>query len=233
MGPYRAPRYSERPAHAGLSFVVLPVADAQSALDAPAVNAGEAWFASALKAAYARRMDFVRAVLRLMEGSRWMAAFIDFVVGLWILIGVVRLPGFAWALNGGDGELVGIGLAVWAAYYALPTAATGRTVGKILTRTRVISSKDGGRPGFLHAFVRWLLEIPRAIPILRAAFANDDGTNTLDQACDYFSHTVVVREETYRSLRALPDDERARVLADWRENGGDWIELPPTPSAPR
>ena len=56
-------------------------------------------------------------------------------------------------------------MVVWIAYFTICEAATGQTLGKRLSRIRVVS-QDGGRVGFGQSAARNVLRLVDALPIL-------------------------------------------------------------------
>jgi uncharacterized RDD family membrane protein YckC len=85
-------------------------------------------------------------------GARLLNLVIDAIV-----IGLLRYGlGVALALTGGRAEGLSpklIGLGITLAYYLLCEAMLGRTVGKLLTGTRVVTA-DGGQPRFAQILGR-------------------------------------------------------------------------------
>lgn len=101
---------------------------------------------------------------------------------------------YSWAMvgaepfeeNAGPIDIVGvfIGWGIALAYYTITEGLTGKSIGKTLTSTRVIT--DDGRPlGFGRAFIRSLC---RLIPFDAFSFLTGTGWH------DAMSKTVVVRD---------------------------------------
>lgn len=92
--------------------------------------------------------------------NRWLGAWIDFVV----LISFLLLPDY---LLGN--ELYQKTLLVWlglmASYFPVMETVFGKTVGKFITRTRVVSA-TGGRPSWLQSIVRTLFRLIEVNPLL-------------------------------------------------------------------
>jgi len=92
--------------------------------------------------------------------SRWLGAWADFIVAFGVLLlGNVLL---------GD-ELYQKTLAIWlllpVLYFVVGEWRFGRTIGKVLTGTIVVT-ESGGRPSLLQAVVRTLLRIAEVNPFV-------------------------------------------------------------------
>lgn len=87
------------------------------------------------------------------------------------------------------------GVGVMVVYYTLLEGSTGRSVGKLLTGTKVISN-NGGSPGVLRVFWRSLL---RFIPFDGLTYLRSDPVGLHDSA----SGTLVVRLRPSKLQRAL------------------------------
>ncbi len=92
-----------------------------------------------------------------------MAAPLDRVSGSLVDLGVVALVGAVSvvALGGFTGKVVaGVGAFV---YLTAPVALWGRTLGKVVARTRVVRARDGKRPTLGQAFERTALLVTPTI----------------------------------------------------------------------
>lgn len=103
------------------------------------------------------------------------------VVGM-VIIYVFGMENAHW-LEGGSGFTIGI--LVPLAYYILVEGATGRTLGKLVTGTRVVNAA-GGTPSFKQILGR---SLARFIPFEAFSFLGDDGRGWHDSIPD----TYVIR----------------------------------------
>ena len=103
------------------------------------------------------------------------------VVGM-VIIYVFGMENAHW-LEGGSGFAIGI--LVPLAYYILVEGATGRTLGKLVTGTRVVNAA-GGTPSFKPILGR---SLARFIPFEAFSFLGDDGRGWHDSIPD----TYVIR----------------------------------------
>ena len=103
------------------------------------------------------------------------------VVGM-VIIYVFGMENAHW-LEGGSGFAIGI--LVPLAYYILVEGATGRTLGKLVTGTRVVNAA-GGTPSFKQILGR---SLARFIPFEAFSFLGDDGRGWHDSIPD----TYVIR----------------------------------------
>lgn len=126
-------------------------------------------------------------------GLRFANLIIDRIVCT-ILGGLLgAVIGFVQALKGADEEqvaiskLVGflIGLAITLVYYAAMEALLGRTIGKLITGTKVIDSA-GNKPSFGKALLR---SVCRFIPFEPFSFLGSDNRGWHDS----MTHTWVVK----------------------------------------
>ena len=91
---------------------------------------------------------------------RWIGAWVDFAVLAAILLGADLLLG-----NDLYQKTIVVWIAVIIAYFPVLEGLTGRTLGKYLTRT-VVVTEAGGLPGFGEAIVRTLLRLLEVNPFL-------------------------------------------------------------------
>jgi uncharacterized RDD family membrane protein YckC len=92
--------------------------------------------------------------------NRWLGAWIDFIV----LVCFLLLPDY---LLGNElyQKTMFIWLGLMAAYFPVLETIFGKTIGKFVTRTRVVNSK-GGRPSWMQSMVRTLFRLIEVNPIL-------------------------------------------------------------------
>jgi uncharacterized RDD family membrane protein YckC len=117
------------------------------------------------------------------QGQRFANLLIDEVM---VVVGASILLVPATIANGGAAPLGGrlIGIATLLAYYILCEAIFGRTLGKLITGTRVVTL-DGGKPGFAKILGR---SVARLVPFEPFSFlAGPNGWH------DRWSGTRVVR----------------------------------------
>ena len=124
--------------------------------------------------------------------SKWLRLLnllIDYIA-FWVLgvvVGVVIIYVFgmenAHWLEGGSGFAIGIIVPLF--YYIIVEGVTGRTLGKLVTGTRVVNG-SGGRPSFKQILGR---SLARFIPFEAFSFLGDDGRGWHDSIPD----TYVVR----------------------------------------
>jgi uncharacterized RDD family membrane protein YckC len=118
------------------------------------VTAHNEWGRSPSSASIAAGYDFSIVV------RRWLGAWIDFVVLLSFLV----VPDYVLG-----NETYRATLAIWltllAAYFPVAEMLFGKTVGKLVTRTRVVN-EAGRRPSFLQAIVRTLFRVIEVNPLL-------------------------------------------------------------------
>lgn len=110
--------------------------------------------AQALSADIAAGYDFSIVV------RRWFGAWIDFIV----LLSFLLLPDYFLG-----NETYRATLAIWlglvVAYFPVTEAVFGKSVGKLVTRTRVVDA-TGRRPTFVQSLVRTLFRLIEVNPIL-------------------------------------------------------------------
>ena len=91
---------------------------------------------------------------------RWLSAWIDFIV----LLSFLLIPDYVLG-----NETYRATLAIWlgllAAYFPVTETVFGKTLGKLLTRTRVVN-EAGHRPSFIQSIVRTLFRLIEVNPIL-------------------------------------------------------------------
>lgn len=92
--------------------------------------------------------------------NRWLGAWIDFIVLVLFLVVPQALLGTPLYQ-----KLLWLWLALIAAYFPVMEALLGKTVGKFVTRTRVVNAQ-GGRPSWVQAIVRTLLRLVEVNPLL-------------------------------------------------------------------
>jgi uncharacterized RDD family membrane protein YckC len=91
---------------------------------------------------------------------RWLGAWIDFIV----LLSFLLVPDYVLG-NETYRATLAIWLSLLAAYFPVTEMLFGKTVGKFVTRTRVVN-EAGRRPSFLQAIVRTLFRLIEVNPIL-------------------------------------------------------------------
>jgi uncharacterized RDD family membrane protein YckC len=91
---------------------------------------------------------------------RWLGAWIDFIV----LLSFLLVPDYVLG-NETYRATLAIWLSLLAAYFPVTEMLFGRTLGKLVTRTRVVNDA-GSRPSFLQAIVRTLFRLIEVNPIL-------------------------------------------------------------------
>ena len=91
---------------------------------------------------------------------RWLGAWIDFIVLLSFLI----VPDYVLG-NATYQATLAIWLSLLAAYFPVTEMVFGKSLGKLLTRTRVVN-EAGGRPSLLQAIVRTLFRLIEVNPLL-------------------------------------------------------------------
>lgn len=159
--------------------------------------------------------------------TRMLAALIDWVCYILILVGLVFVVTFASA--GGSSATVNtlMLLSVIVCFLVVPvtveTLSRGRSLGKLIVKLRAVRD-DGGPIVFRHAFVRGLvgvIEIPflSGVPAVIAAAANSRGKRLGDLAAG----TYVVREQT--GLKLSPPPPPPPYLRAWA-SGADLAPLP-------
>ncbi|MES2018342.1 MAG: RDD family protein [Pseudomonadota bacterium] len=93
-------------------------------------------------------------------GRRWLATLIDFVVCISILLIPDALLG-----NAVYQQTLGVWIVLLIAYFPLMEGFTGYSVGKFITRVRVVDN-DGNLPGLKKATIRTLFRLMEVNPIL-------------------------------------------------------------------
>ncbi|WP_457098129.1 RDD family protein [Lysobacter sp. P5_B9] len=95
-----------------------------------------------------------------MVARRWVGAWIDFIVLLLFLL----IPDYVLG-----NETYRATLAIWvglfAAYFPVMETLFGKTIGKFVTRTRVVNA-SGEKPSFMQSVVRTLFRLIEVNPIL-------------------------------------------------------------------
>ena len=91
---------------------------------------------------------------------RWLGAWIDFIVLLSFLI----VPDYVFG-NATYQATLAIWLSLLAAYFPVTEMLFGKTLGKFVTRTRVVNAA-GRRPSFVQAIVRTLFRLLEVNPVL-------------------------------------------------------------------
>lgn len=92
--------------------------------------------------------------------NRWLGAWVDFIVLVLLLVVPQALLGTPLYQ-----KLLWLWLGLIAAYFPVMEAVFGKTVGKFVTRTRVVNAR-GGRPSWVQAIVRTLLRLVEVNPLL-------------------------------------------------------------------
>lgn len=129
---------------------------------------------------------------------RWLGAWIDFIV----LLSFLFVPDYVLG-NGTYRATLAIWLGLLAAYFPVTEMLFGKTVGKLLTRTRVVD-EAGRRPSFVQATVRTLFRLIEVNPILAGglpagiAVLASRGKQRLG---DMAARTYVLLERDVRHLR--------------------------------
>lgn len=92
-------------------------------------------------------------------GDRMLGYLVDsliilfYTIAMFLLLGAINLDfGDAWAIY------LLLSLPAFLYYVLLETFCNGKTVGKLVARTRVVKL-DGSKPSFANYFVRWILRI--------------------------------------------------------------------------
>lgn len=91
---------------------------------------------------------------------RWLGAWIDFVV----LLSFLLVPDYVLG-NATYRATLAVWIALLVAYFPVMEAVFGRTVGKFVTRTRVVDAA-GRRPSIVQAIVRSLFRLIEVNPVL-------------------------------------------------------------------
>ena len=91
---------------------------------------------------------------------RWLGAWIDFIV----LLSFLLVPDYVLGNETYRATLV-IWLSLLAAYFPVTEMLFGKTLGKLVTRTRVVNGA-GNRPSFVQAIVRTLFRLIEVNPVL-------------------------------------------------------------------
>lgn len=91
---------------------------------------------------------------------RWLGAWIDFI----ILLSFLLIPDYVLG-NETYRATLAIWLSLLAAYFPVTEMLFGKTVGKLVTRTRVVNAA-GRRPSLLQAVVRTLFRLIEVNPVL-------------------------------------------------------------------
>jgi uncharacterized RDD family membrane protein YckC len=91
---------------------------------------------------------------------RWLGAWIDFIV----LLSFLLVPDYVLG-NETYRATLAIWLSLLAAYFPVTEMLFGKTVGKLVTRTRVVNDA-GSRPSFVQAIVRTLFRLIEVNPVL-------------------------------------------------------------------
>ena len=91
---------------------------------------------------------------------RWLGAWIDFIV----LLSFLLVPDYVLG-NETYQATLGIWLSLLAAYFPVTEMLFGKSVGKLVTRTRVVN-EAGRRPSLVQAIVRTLFRLIEVNPIL-------------------------------------------------------------------
>lgn len=95
-----------------------------------------------------------------MVARRWLGAWIDFIV----LLSFLLVPDYVLG-NEAYRATLAIWLSLLVAYFPVTEMVFGRSVGKLVTRTRVVN-EAGRRPSFLQAIVRTLFRLIEVNPLL-------------------------------------------------------------------
>ena len=119
------------------------------------------------------------------KGQRLANLFVDYVGGSifgFVIAFVMALAGFDALFMGPISSRV-FGIGAMFGYYLLFETLTGRTLGKLITRTKVIAD-TGGKPNFMKVLGR---TASRLVPFEAFSFLGDNGWH------DSWSGTRVVR----------------------------------------
>lgn len=130
---------------------------------------------------------------------RWLGCWVDFVA----LVAIFMLPD---ALLGNEmyQRLLPLWIALAVAYFPLTEGLTGRSLGKLATRTVVVNA-DGQKPGVLAALVRTLLRLIEVNPLLLGgvpAGVVAASSKTRQRLGDIAAKTYVLKSEHLSLLRA-------------------------------
>lgn len=94
------------------------------------------------------------------KGSRFVNYLIDTIVFVVLLVPVMLLFGGAMDPEAGGGAaillLYLLIYGIWVGYYTFMEFKYGKTIGKMVSKTKVVSDTDGGRPTLRQAFLRSL-----------------------------------------------------------------------------
>jgi uncharacterized RDD family membrane protein YckC len=148
------------------------------------------------------------------KGKRILNLLIDSVSYYVFALLVGLLLGFA-----GAGELLSkisksydtlFGYAIIAAYYLLFEGIFQKTIGKFITRTKVVMRKDGSKPDFKHICYR---TFSRFIPFDALSFLFSSSENVEKSGWhDSLSGTIVVENNQLRSSRLIYTDKEKNCI---------------------
>lgn len=137
---------------------------------------------------------------------RWLGAWIDFVV----LLGTLLVPDYVLG-----NETYRATLAVWVvllvAYLPVTEALFGRSLGKFVTRTRVVNGA-GGRPSLVQVIVRSLFRLIEVNPVLAGGLPAGIAvlaSRHKQRLGDMVAGTYVLLE---RDVRRLASDRAAETV---------------------
>ena len=146
---------------------------------------------------------------------RWLGAWIDFAV----LLAFLAVPDYVLG-NATYRATLALWIGLMLAYFPLMEALLGRTVGKWVTRTRVVDAR-GANPSLVQALVRTVFRLLEVNPVVAggipagiAVLASKHRQRLGDMA----ARTYVLLERDARRLRA-PD--RARNAFDAMPTGSE------------
>ncbi len=130
---------------------------------------------------------------------RWLGCWVDFVA----LAALFLLPD-ALLGNAMYQKLLPLWIVLAVAYFPLTEGLTGRSLGKLATRTIVVTS-TGAKPGIARAFLRTLLRLVEVNPLLfggiPAALAAM-ASKTRQRLGDFAARTYVLKSEHIPLLAA-------------------------------
>lgn len=127
---------------------------------------------------------------------RWLGAWIDFAV----LLSFLLVPDYVLG-NARYQSTMAVWIGLLLAYFPLTEALFGRSLGKFVTRTRVVNAR-GGRPSLGQALVRTLFRLIEVNPLLAGGIPAGIAvlaSRHKQRIGDMVANTYVLRE---RDLRA-------------------------------
>jgi len=130
---------------------------------------------------------------------RWLGCWVDFIA----LAAIFLLPD-ALLGNAMYQKLLPLWIMLAVAYFPLTEGLTGRSLGKLATRTIVVNA-TGNKPGIARAFLRTLLRLVEVNPLLFGGIPAGlvaMSSKTRQRLGDVAAHTYVLKSEHVRLLGA-------------------------------